>query len=340
MDNSVLNSFTHKEYREFIRRNYLIKAVFQLPTHTFVNQEAGGITSILYLEKREGEQEQPSVFARVIDNVGHSVSGKEETNDDFESVLKEYARYEKEGKLYLNGLSLIKDYENDNLFLISPDRLTDRIDVFFHQPSYAKLLQKLKKAEKKKKCTLKRLSDFSKVEPPEEEDEDAGTKQYKYIEISAIDKERGFIISGEYDEGTKAQLPNRARLPIKENDVIFSKPFRSLKKVAIVPKELDGQLASSGFYGIRPIDYAEACLLWSILRSEIVQKQFIHLSSGYTQRELNDDYLKDYLLIPIPVSKDEMAKSIMEQIEKAKTARAQEISAINIILEAPKIVLS
>ena len=53
LDNSVLNSYTHKDYRDFIRNNFIIKAVFQLPTHTFVNQEAGGITSVLYLEKRD-----------------------------------------------------------------------------------------------------------------------------------------------------------------------------------------------------------------------------------------------------------------------------------------------
>ena len=104
LDNSVLNSYSHKEYRDFIRRNYLIKAVFQLPTHTFVNQEAGGITSILYLEKRTTPgQKQPPVFARVIERVGHNTAGKEETSDDFESVLKEYERYEQEGKLYEGG---------------------------------------------------------------------------------------------------------------------------------------------------------------------------------------------------------------------------------------------
>ncbi len=104
LDNSVLNSYSHKEYREYIRRNYLIKAVFQLPTHTFVNQEAGGITSILYLEKRlSADQKQPPVFARVIERVGHDTSGKEVNVDDFGLVLSEYERYEREGKLYEGG---------------------------------------------------------------------------------------------------------------------------------------------------------------------------------------------------------------------------------------------
>ncbi len=339
LDNSVLNSYSHKEYRDFIRRNYLIKAAFQLPTHTFVNQQAGGITSILYLERRKSEeQEQPHVFVRVIENVGHDTAGKETSTDDFDIVLREYKRYEQGGKLYLDGVKLIGEYEHDNLFLISPDKLTDRIDVFFHQPSYYRLLKTLKERETQKSCALKGLSDFSKVKNIEG-DSIGDTKQYKYIEISAIDKERGFIIHGEWREGSREELPDRAKLLIEKNDVLFSKPFRSLKKVVIVPKELDDQLATSGFYGIRPKDYAEACLLWSIFRSEIVQKQLFHLCSGYTQRELNEEYLDNYLIIPIPADKDSIAGNILKEIEKAKQARAQEIKSINYILEAPLSIL-
>lgn len=347
LDNSVLNTYTHKEYRDFIRRNYLIKAIFQLPTHMFVNQEAGGITSILYLEKRTNEsQEQPPVFARIINNVGHNTAGKEEPTDDFNIVLKEYERYEREGKLYLGGDTLIKDYENDDIFLISPDKLNDRIDFFYHQPSYHKLLKKLKDKEKKGTCALKKLSDYTKIELPKEQEaadngkeeelkDEEETKVYKYIEISAIDKERGFIVPESWEEGTRAQLPNRAKLQIKEHDVLFSKPFRSLRKVVIIPKELDGQLASSGFYGIRPNSYAEACLLWAIFRSELIQKQFTHLSSGYTQRELNDEYLRDQLVIPIPKNHVMLSKVISENIEKAKKARTEELNAIKRILESP-----
>ncbi|MCX6710185.1 MAG: N-6 DNA methylase [Candidatus Woesearchaeota archaeon] len=340
LDNSVLNTFSHKEYRDFIRRNYLIKAVFQLPTHMFVNQEAGGITSILYLEKRKSEQqEQPCVFARVIDNVGHNVSGKEESTDDFDIVLKEYERYEREGKLFLGGEKPIREYENDHLFLISPERLTDRIDVFFHQPSYNRLLKTLNERERKGTCILKKLADYSRIQiPVTSEDDVEDDREYKYIEISAIDKERGFIVPDGWEMGTRKELAARAKLPIRENDVLFSKPFRSLKKVVIIPKELDNQLASNGFYGIRPQDYAEASLLWAIFRSDIIQKQFFHLCSGYTQRELNDEYLKENLIIPIPKDKDKITKAIMLNIEKAKHARAQEIEAITQILEAPKII--
>jgi len=109
-----------------------------------------------------------------------------------------------------------------------------------------------------------------------------------------------------------------------------------LQKVVIIPKMLNGQLASSGFYGIRFKNYEEACLFWSIFRSNIIQKQFIHLASGYTQRELNDEYLEKYLLIPLPKKQSGLIQVVLENIEKAKEARRNEIEAINIIKTKPE----
>lgn len=337
LDNSVLNSYSHTDYRDFIRNNFIIRAVFQLPTHTFVNQEAGGITSILYAEKRKSlSQEQPFVFARVINKVGHGTSGKEEDEDDFESILAEYRKYESDGKLYLDGKKFIGNYENDDLFLISPEKLEDRLDVYFHQPTYSKLLDDIKASEKTGRCVIKKLSDFERISSSSSDFPDDDTIIYKYIEISAIDKERGFIISEAWEEGIRDELPNRAKILIKENDILFSKPYRSLQKVVIVPKELDGQIASSGFYGIRPKDFNEACLMWSIFRSLLIQKQFIHLSSGYTQRELNDEYLEKYLLVPIPKNANQLAGKIATEIDIARKARSSEIQAINSITHEPE----
>lgn len=345
LDNSVLNSYSHREYRDFIRNNFIVNAIFSLPTHTFVNQQAGGITSILYLEKRKSpNQQQNSVFARVIHHVGHSKSGKEENFDDFDYVLKEYEKYQQEGKLYLKGTTPIKDYEHDDLFLIEADKINERMDVFFHQPSYAKLLLDLKKSEEKGHCVLKKLEDFTRVKTIDEEDKEKEDKDikvdentlYKYVEISSIDKERGFFIKGEWEEDIKDNLPSRAKLHIEENDVLFSKPYRSLKKVAIVPEELNGSLASSGFYGIRPKHFKEACLLWGIFRSELIQKQLIHISSGYTQRELSEEYLKKYLIIPIPKDEKIVSDVISNNIKIAIDSRNKELEALKTIVETPK----
>jgi hypothetical protein len=55
---------------------------------------------------------------------------------------------------------------------------------------------------------------------------------------------------------------------------------------------------------------------------------------------LNDEYLKEYLFIPIPADKENMANGIIAQILVAKEARAKELTAISHILEAPQSILS
>lgn len=337
LDNSVINSYSHKEYRDYIRNNFIIKAVIQLPTHTFVNQQAGGITSILYLEKKtDDNQLQPSVFYRNVKNVGHNKSGKEEDVDDFEEILKEYEKYEETGKLFKNGLSEIKDYEDDDLFIVDSTKLDDRLDIFYHQPSYAVLKESMIAFGKSDKCEIKSLKDFKRIKPdirnnPFAEDD---SHEFKYVEISSIDKERGVIIDDEWEEGTLDILPNRAKLFVKKGDLIFSKPYRSLKKVALIPEELDNEVVSSGFYCLRLGSEEDSLMLWSIFRSNLIQKQFRHLVSGYTQRELNDEYL-DELIIPIPKDRSKISEKIKENMLLALEARKVELKAYKNLEEIP-----
>ena len=79
IDESVLNTQTNKRIREFIKKHFIIRAVISLPRNTFVNADTGVKTSILYLIKKEKEdEEQPDVFMAISNNVGHTDAGKEE----------------------------------------------------------------------------------------------------------------------------------------------------------------------------------------------------------------------------------------------------------------------
>ena len=77
-------------------------------------------------------------------------------------------------------------------------------------------------------------------------------------------------------------------------------------------------------------------MLWGLFRSNLIQKQLIHLASGYTQRELNDEYLKKYLIIPIPKNSSKSSKVIAENIDRAKQSRTEELKAISKILTEPE----
>lgn len=332
VDNSLLNSVKFAEYRIWLRNNFIIRAVISLPKYSFIQAGAGGVTSILYLEKRtNAEQKQPKIFARRVQYTGISKSGKEiPENDLIPDVLNEWKRFEATGKLFLKGKTPIGDYSNDSLFLI--EEAPDRLDADFYAPSYRRLLKRIEGSKTDGTHEVKSIGDFD-LSPKITKDKGEG-KVFRYADIGAVDFERCEIIPRECQEDEFEELPERARIHVKENDVIFPLSYDSLGKVAIIPKDMDGQLVSTGFVGIRCKEHNDAFYLWALIRSEIMQKQFVHVSSGYTQREISKRHLSDHIRFPISkMSKDVTITKIQSLIEQATEARKHELEAYDKITQ-------
>ncbi len=100
IDESVLNADSEKDYRDYIRSHFVIKAIISLPKNTFVNADTGVKTSILYLIKRDSENGgQPPIFMAISENVGHTDSGKPSPDkNDLNSILEKFKLFES-GKL-------------------------------------------------------------------------------------------------------------------------------------------------------------------------------------------------------------------------------------------------
>ena len=72
---------------------------------------------------------------------------------------------------------------------------------------------------------------------------------FKYIDVSGISSEKLVIVDTKEIQGIAA--PSRARKEVKEEDIIFATVRPYLKRVAIVPKNLDGQVCSTAFCVVR-----------------------------------------------------------------------------------------
>lgn len=96
IDESVLNTDTEKDFRDFIKKNFIIKAVISLPRNTFVNAETNVKTSILYLVKKEHEDEkQTDIFMAIANNVGHSDAGKHKPElNELPEILNKFKEFE------------------------------------------------------------------------------------------------------------------------------------------------------------------------------------------------------------------------------------------------------
>lgn len=200
-----------------------------------------------------------------------------------------------------NRLKVNISLEKRNFFIIKKEEVIDRIDCYNLSYELKKLLNDLKKLGGNYNILIgKNLNIVERI------DKDAfkkvGANEFKYLEVKHTSKQPN-LING-YLEDVLIALPSRARQIIKENDILLPRPILSTDKIAIVPKELDGQICSTGFIVIRPKNYDDTCLLTSILKSPFVQRQLFLMQSGSIQPEISPNDFKK-VIIPIPKSQKE-----------------------------------
>ena len=72
---------------------------------------------------------------------------------------------------------------------------------------------------------------------------------YRYIDLSSVDKDNNNI--GETLEITSKNAPSRAQKIVKKDDVIFATTRPTQMRSALIPPNLDGQIASTGYCILR-----------------------------------------------------------------------------------------
>ncbi len=75
------------------------------------------------------------------------------------------------------------------------------------------------------------------------------SNEFKYVDVSAISNDALKITS--YSEFLGKNAPHRARKAIQTDDIIFATVRPYLKRIAIVPENLNGQIVSTAFCVIR-----------------------------------------------------------------------------------------
>lgn len=74
-------------------------------------------------------------------------------------------------------------------------------------------------------------------------------KIFRYVDVSSVDNVLCKIRNVTELKGSEA--PSRARKDIRANDVLFATVRPTLKRVALIPHELDGEIASTGYCVLR-----------------------------------------------------------------------------------------
>jgi type I restriction enzyme, S subunit len=96
-----------------------------------------------------------------------------------------------------------------------------------------------------------------------------GVVPLDYIDIGSIDRSRKLV--GATEKVTSVNAPTRARQRVRQGDVLVSMTRPNLNAVALVPKQLDGAVASTGFDVLRPIYTLPEWLFFRVRSNEFIE---------------------------------------------------------------------
>lgn len=115
---------------------------------------------------------------------------------------------------------------------------------------------------------------------------------------------------------------------IKTGDVVTAKVKDSEENVAIIPPELNGEVASTGFAVLRPKEGITPEVLYVLMRLKTTFNQIRWMAAGTIQPAIKDKDLMDIILPKLDQrTKDEITKKVKE-IEKARQKVKEELDEV------------
>lgn len=146
-------------------------------------------------------------------------------------------------------------------------------------------------------------------------------KEFRYVDISAVDNQAKRITEPQSILGSNA--PSRARNVIRHRDVIVSTTRPNLNAVALVPKELDDQICSTGFCVLRAGPKLLPEYLFAFAQSPLFIEPLVEFVKGALYPAVNDSQVLS-LEIPLPplAEQERIAGRLTEQLAAVSQARA------------------
>jgi type I restriction enzyme S subunit len=145
-------------------------------------------------------------------------------------------------------------------------------------------------------------------------------RRFTYVDISSVDNTEYEII--EIKNYTGEDAPSRARKPIKTGDVLFATVRPYLRNIAAVPRELDGQIASTGFCVLRAKPRVDPRYLFRyVLNDEFIQR-VTELQRGISYPAVTDRDVYSLLITLPPLDEQHRIVAKIEQLfAESRTAR-------------------
>lgn len=139
---------------------------------------------------------------------------------------------------------------------------------------------------------------------------------FQYVDVSAVSNELWKITASAEHLGTTA--PSRARKVVKANDVIFATVRPTLKRIALVPDNLDGQIVSTAFCVLRadPTLADSRFIYYSLLTDEFIDRM-ANLQRGASYPAVSDGNVLEQEIAAPPLPEQRAIAAVLSKIQAA-----------------------
>lgn len=149
---------------------------------------------------------------------------------------------------------------------------------------------------------------------------------FKYVDVSSVSRESFKITDTSPTIGSAA--PSRARKEILADDVLFATVRPTLRRVAIVPQALDGEIASTGYCVLRSDrEKVDPRFLYFFLITDHFTARMAGLERGANYPAVRDSDVKgSWVPIP-PLPEQKKIAHILSTVQRAIEAQERIIQA-------------
>ena len=291
-----------KQLRSYLL-SYRIISIIELPNHTFSRSGTGVSTSMIIIQKRK-MIEPYNIFIKKIINIGYVLNkkntpykyktlngnyilkdGKPIIDNDLDDTFHEILYFIKNEKInnllhdsYDNNKNLDIDIVNTN------DLDNDILDINRYLSTYTNIINNISINYTIKNYIIPEATGKFDI---------IKDKEYIYLDIKQI-------TSPMYNKSNRVygyDLPGRAKIMLKQNDIIVSK-LKGKISFTIILDDVDNIICTNGFVLLRPKDYISAIIIFANLFSEEFKVQHNSLCTGsimacISEKDIKNIYIND-----------------------------------------------
>lgn len=362
----ILSNENTLNVREYILKNAKIKAIIELPTHTFVQSGVDTInTVVLYLEKYEDslkntiekqltdntkqniniiknmeDIKKSKIFMASVENVGFEPNGRifynnidNPTKNDLDIVLDKFLDSNKKIEEIDILNKTLEDYETNNKKLRGQESYHDIVEITLENidlrldPSFYLF----------KKNIGDSFNDFIPLSnyginvyrnKLELKTEDDLDKEYILCSVNK-NNPNSLLEFKTYKSGDELSTETTKKLIVKNNSIVYN-PYRAnIGSFSIVPKELDSSLVSGAYVNFS-VDNFDSLLLLHLFKTPIYNKYINILTTGSVRDNFSESYLNNIL---VPNLNSEQQKTLLKELQtqdKKLFKKTKEIQKIKI----------